>query len=98
LGTLVEEAMRLLDTSATLFFLETVARFEHPAYRFASGSRNALRFDARQSWTWLIAVAAIHRSQFRAAQISALHMTPKEERAVWLSPAALPRDTVTVCH
>jgi hypothetical protein len=48
----------------------------------------AVTFDARGTWSWLVAAASIHRSQFTPEQIAALEAVPPEERRVWLSPAS----------
>jgi len=89
-GALVAEAAA--ETRTPVLFLETSAEFLGDGFRFrdADADADAGAFDARPGWHWLVSDAAVHASQFTAAQIAALRDLPPEERQVWLSTSPGP--------
>ena len=98
LGALVIEAMARLGPAAPhLYLLETVARLDATAYRFAPGVTTPMVFDASPWWQFTVDAASAHQSQFSQAQLEALRSTPVDERKVWLARADVPRESIAGC-
>lgn len=99
LGALVIDATaRLGQAAPPLYLLETVARLDETAYRFAPGVTTPMVYDASPYWQFIVAAASAHQSQFSQAQLEALRSTPAEERKVWLARAAALRHPIATCE
>ena len=69
--------------------METGATIENGAYRFFNARPDISRaFDAPAAWSYLVANAAIHVSQFDESLLRSLAATPMEQRRVWFATAA----------
>jgi LmbE family N-acetylglucosaminyl deacetylase len=95
LGSLVHAAAG----DERLFFVETAAAPDGEGYRFSDALLDrSWSFDVVRSWSYLIADAIAHASQFSATDVAALAATPDEQRVVWLAPAAAAeRASPSVC-
>jgi hypothetical protein len=103
LGELVLEASRRIPAPPRIFLIETLAeRLEDGESirlsRFAPEDRRVLSFEGetahaqdpgRTAWSYLIADARIHASQFSERSVADLAAVPAEEQEVRLLPAVV---------
>lgn len=94
-GALVIEALARIGPAAPdVIFVETLITYLPDAFAFSSATPDAVAFDARSSWHYLVDDVAIHADQFTAAQVDALRNIPDSQRTVFL--AATPAQT-SIC-
>jgi LmbE family N-acetylglucosaminyl deacetylase len=99
-GQLTLDAIATLGAHAPpVILLETliVRDAESRITGFAPATTTATAIDATSTWHYLVDDAAIHESQFNAAQIALLQTIPADQRRVWLLSAGATAPNIASC-
>ncbi len=99
-GQLTLDAVATLGANAPpVTLLETliVRDAESQITGFAPATTSATAIDATTTWHYLVDDAAIHESQFDAAQIALLETIPAGQRRIWLLPADATAQNIASC-
>jgi LmbE family N-acetylglucosaminyl deacetylase len=99
-GQLTREAVSALGPNAPAVVLVETLIVRDSASQivgFAPATPSASPIDATSTWHYLVDDAAIHESQFSAAQIELLRAIPLEQRRVWVLPAGAPASQIATC-
>jgi LmbE family N-acetylglucosaminyl deacetylase len=78
----------VLDTgAANVYLLETLASFAGDGFELSGAESSTWVIHAGPEWEFAVRAAAIHASQFSAAQVESLRTLPADQRKVWLRQA-----------
>lgn len=78
----------VLETGVpNIYLIETAAQFVDNGFALSNAAPNrAWTLSANDDWSYVVADAEVHASQFTPAQVESLRTLPPDQRKVWFAP------------